>query len=108
MKLSNKRISDVDKMILGVAKKLSDEKYVHDILKTNNSKYKSFSLAISYPALCILFSELQYHFPEYEFDICAHKYLEIINTDLGNSGTNDISLFEGLCGVGFSPLCDIQ
>lgn len=51
MKLSNKRISDVDKMILGVAKKLSDEKYVHDILKTNNSKYKSFSLAISYPAL---------------------------------------------------------
>lgn len=105
MKLSNKRISDVDKMILGVAKKLSDEKYVHDILKTNNSKYKSFSLAISYPALCILFSELQYHFPEYEFDICAHKYLETINTDLGNSGTNDISLFEGLCGVGFSAYC---
>lgn len=105
MKLSNKRISDVDKMILYVAEKLADIKFVHNILRTTNSKYKSSSLAVSYPALCILFSELQYHFPEYEFEIYAHKYLEIVNIDLGNNGTNDISLFEGLCGVGFAAYC---
>lgn len=108
MILSNKIMSDTDKMILDISKKLSDEKYVHNILEANKSKYKSSSVAVSYPALCILFSELQYHFPEYDFDVYAHKYLDRINEDLGKYGIQDSSLFDGLSGVGFAAYCMSQ
>lgn len=105
MNLSKNRISTIDNIILSISEKLSDEKYVNDVLKTNKNKYKNTSLAVSYPALCILFSELQYHFPKYKFDICAYRYLKAINEDLENKGINDVSLFEGLCGVGFAAYC---
>lgn len=101
----NEEKDELDKMILKLSKKLSNYEYVQKILKQDNLNYKESSVAVSYPALCILFSELQEQFPSEKFDLCAHKYLEIVNNSFKKKEMNDISLFDGLCGVGFAAKC---
>ena len=64
MKLTNEKIGELDTLVLKLSKKLSNVSYVEDVLKKSGLEYKEYSLAVSYPALCILFSELQAHFPE--------------------------------------------
>lgn len=96
---------EIDNLIMTLAKKLSDVEFVQHILGSKAVEYKSTSVAVSYPALCILFSELELNFPNCEFDTAAHKYLEIVNYELGKNSTGDISLFDGLCGVGFAANC---
>ncbi|WP_162305668.1 lanthionine synthetase C family protein [Paenibacillus ottowii] len=103
-KLEQKK-HEIDNLIITLAKKLSDVEFVQHILGSKAVEYKSTSVAVSYPALCILFSELELNFPNCGFDTAAHKYLEIVNYELGKISTGDISLFDGLCGVGFAANC---
>ncbi|WP_128100887.1 lanthionine synthetase C family protein [Paenibacillus sp. DCT19] len=95
----------IDNLITNLAKKMSNVEYVQSILDSKTIEYKSTSVAVSYPALCILFSELELNFPNCDFDTVAHKYLEIVNYYLEKNNTSDISLFDGLCGVGFAAHC---
>jgi lantibiotic modifying enzyme len=105
MNLSNEKIRELDNLMINISKKLSDTEYIQEVLGSTTTEYRCTSVAVSYPALCILFSELQYHFPEYKFDAYAHKYLDVINNYLGQNKIYDISLFDGLCGVGFAAHC---
>jgi len=105
MSLSNAKMYELDNFVIGISKKLSNIEYVQNILGSNTVEYKSSSVAVSYPALCILFSELQFHFPECKFNEYAHQYLEVVNNYLGKNNVYDISLFDGLCGVGFAANC---
>lgn len=105
MTVSDKKKCELDALVIKIAKKLTDEAYVRKILEANAVGYKGCSVAVSYPALCILFSELHLNFPQYEFDRQAHKYLELVNNDIGKNRVQDISLFDGLCGVGFAADC---
>ena len=70
MSLSDEKVYELDSFVLNMAKKLSNMEYVQKKLNVNAVGYKHSSVAVSYPALCILFSELQFHFPEYGFDRC--------------------------------------
>ena len=79
MKLTNEKKCELDTLVLKLATRLSKVSYVEDVLKKSGLEYKEYSLAVSYPALCILFSELQAHFPKENFELVAHKYLEKIN-----------------------------
>lgn len=104
-KLEQKK-HEIDNLIMTLAKKLSDVEFVQHILGSKAAvEYKTTSVAVSYPALCILFSELELNFPNCEFDTVAHKYLEIVNYELGKNSIADVSLFDGLCGVGFAANC---
>ena len=105
MNLPNEKKRELDHFIINISKKLSDADYVQEIFASNNTEYRCTSAAVSYPALCILFSELQLNFPDNEFDKYAHKYLEIVNDYMGKNNIYDISLFDGLCGVGFAAHC---
>jgi len=105
MNLSNKKKHELDNLIINISKKLSNVEYVQDVLGSNATDYKCSSVAVSYPALCILFSELQLNFQQSKFDEYAHKYLEKVNNYLGQNNIYDISLFDGLCGVGFAANC---
>lgn len=105
MNLSNEKTRELDNLIINISKKLANAEYVQDVLGSTATDYKSSSVAVSYPALCILFSELHLIFPQYQFDVYAHKYLEIVNNYLGQNNIYDISLFDGLCGVGFAANC---
>lgn len=108
MKLTNEKIKELDTLVLKLSKRLSNVSYVEDVLKKSGLEYKEYSLAVSYPALCILFSELQAHFPEEKFELVAHKYLEKINNSFETKGVDDISLFDGLSGVGYAAECMSQ
>lgn len=105
MNLSNNKTLELDNLVINLAKKLSNIEYVEDVFALNATDYKHSSVAVSYPALCILFSELQHTFPQCNFDECAHRYLEKVNNSLGQNNMYDISLFDGLCGVGFAANC---
>lgn len=105
MNLSNKKKLELDNLVINLAKKLSNIEYVEKVLALNETDYKPYSVAVSYPALCILFSELNHTFPQYNFDVCAHRYLERVNNSLFQNNIYDISLFDGLCGVGFAANC---
>lgn len=105
MSLQNKKKLELDDLIMRISQKLSDVEYVQNVLGSNATDYKSTSVAVSYPALCILFSELQLHFPQCNYEVYAHKYLEIVNNYLEKNKIYDISLFDGLCGVGFAANC---
>lgn len=108
MKLANENIYKLDTLVLELSKRLSNVGYVEEVLKKNGLEYKEYSLAVSYPALCILFSEVQAHFPEEKFELVAHKYLEKINNSFETNGVDDISLFDGLSGVGYAAKCMSQ
>lgn len=105
MNLSNKKKLELDNLVINLAKKLAKIEYVEEVLALNETYYKPCSVAVSYPALCVLFSELNYNFPQYNFDVCAHRYLERVNNSLLQNNIYDISLFDGLCGVGFAANC---
>lgn len=108
MKLTNAKMNELDTLVLILAEKLSNISYVEEVFKKNELKYKEYSLAVSYPALCILFSEIQAHFPEERFELVAHKYLEMVNNSFEKNGVDDISLFDGLSGVGYAAKCMSQ
>lgn len=105
MNFSDEKKCELDNLIVYISKKLSNVEFVQNVLTSNEADYKCSSIAVSYPALCILFSELHYHFPQYNFDVFAHEYLEIVNNNFGQTNIYDISLFDGLCGVGFAANC---
>lgn len=105
MYLSQKMKLELDNLVISLAEKLSNIEYVEEVLALDGADYKPYSVAVAYPALCILFSELNHSFPEYNFDECAHRYLERVNNYLCNNNINDISLFDGLCGIGFAANC---
>lgn len=92
----------LDDVILAISKKLTDMEYVKEKLSSNRASDTCSSLFVSYPALCVLFSELHLQFPQYEFEQYAYKYLELVNDYLGSHQINDISLCDGLSGLGFA------
>ena len=108
MKLTNEKKCELDTLVLKLATRLSKVSYVEDVLKKSGLEYKEYSLAVSYPALCILFSELQAHFPKENFELVAHKYLEKINNSFETNRVDDTSLFDGLSGVGYAAVCMSQ
>lgn len=108
MKLTNEEMRVLDTLVLKLLKRLSNVSYVEEVLKKNNLKYKEYSVAVSYPALCILFSEAHEHFPEEKFEEVAHEYLKKINNSFERNRVDDISLFDGLSGVGYAAECMSQ
>lgn len=60
------------------------------------------TLSHGYPAMILLFSELNRYDPESRWDLIAHKYLLALKEAVDNHGISTISLFGGLAGMAFA------
>lgn len=108
------RVSDekILKIIRTIANKVKDPEYVKKISceKSNNMiidgeniiPWDDLALSDGYPALGILFGELNNLFPDEDWDLIGHEYMLKIKTALEERGINSLSLFGGACGIGMA------
>lgn len=107
----NKKID----IIKEIAYKLSDYKYVLQVMNDPQNKQKMINKMISLfdektlshglPAICMLYAELSYIFPDEEWDIKAHEYLQILQKNMENREIYDLSMFSGYAGIGLTVRC---
>jgi len=73
----------------------------------NNQKFTSWddiTVSCGIPSICIFLAEADCHFPELNLHRIAHQYIIKIQTSINNMNWNDLSLFNGLSGIGFMAL----
>lgn len=102
-------------IIKEIANKLSDYRYVLRIMYDPQNKQKMIDKMISLfdertlshglPAICMLYAELSYIFPDEEWDVKAHKYLQILQKNIENREIYDLSMFSGYAGIGLTVRC---
>lgn len=103
------------KLIHDIARKLSDFEYLQEIVY-NSDNYIQFEgkvlnpfdqlyLSNGLPSLCVLFGELSEHYPDEDWDLIGHEYIKKIGEELSERGSNSLSLFYGLAGIGLGALC---
>lgn len=98
-----------------IANKLSDYNYVIEIVNNPGNKqkigenelplYDEVTLSHGIPAICMLFAELSYIFPEEEWDIKAHSFLERLQDKIQKGAIYDLSMFSGYAGIGLTVEC---
>ncbi|AUN12748.1 hypothetical protein RSJ21_19760 (plasmid) [Clostridium botulinum] len=108
------KVSDekILKIIKTIANKVKDPEYVKKISceKSNNIvidgksiiAWDDLALADGYPALSVLFGELNNLFPNEDWDLIGHQYMLEIQKSLEERGIDSLSLFGGACGIGMS------
>ena len=96
---------ELESFVVDLAERFKDVSFVKSVMEQEAEGGMTISVAVAYPALCILFSELHAHFPDRGYDECAHRYLEIVNNALADQPVRSLSLFDGLCGVGYAAYC---
>ncbi|MGE7838462.1 lanthionine synthetase C family protein [Viridibacillus arvi] len=94
LELREKCTTLFEKDVINFAKQQSDTEFDSSIEHT---------LSYGVPGLCVLFSSLHKLDPSGEWDILAHGHLEKLNSKMELNHL-DISLFQGLCGLGTSVL----
>ncbi len=94
--LSNKQMDF--ELIKRIANQMRDPLAVK---KVHVSNWSSLSLAGGYPALLLLFAELDHVFSHEDWGNVAHKFIFQIIKTIESEGIGNISLFGGLAGVCF-------
>lgn len=94
-----------DKVFLEITNVIRDE--VQIILKSDK-RMIDYSLASGLSGICILFSELEYLYPESEWENEIDSIVQNIVIQIQNNGIHDLSLFSGLSGMGLAISCASQ
>ncbi|MDQ8091286.1 MULTISPECIES: lanthionine synthetase C family protein [Bacillus amyloliquefaciens group] len=91
---------NIDHVIVEISKKISNLDQIQ-----NEIEFNDLSAASGISSVCILFAELDYTFPNKDWDKIGHKYLVSIKERIENGITNySLSCLGGLGGIGFSIL----
>lgn len=69
------------------------------------SIYEEVTLSHGLPAICMLYSELSFFFPDEGWDLKAHIYLEKIREKIECGQVYDLSMFSGYAGIGLAVDC---
>ncbi|MCY9136859.1 lanthionine synthetase C family protein [Bacillus atrophaeus] len=91
---------NIDHVIVEISKRISNLDQVQ-----NEIEFNDLSVASGISSACILFAELDYTFPNEDWDKIGHEYLVFIKEKIENVITNySLSCLGGLGGIGFSIL----
>lgn len=98
--------------IKDISLKLADYEYIKEISnKSYNVErfediempvYEEITLSHGLPALCILFAELDYIYPNEDWDKNAHYYLYKIQKHIEEGNVNNLSMYSGYAGIGLA------
>ncbi|WP_234117505.1 lanthionine synthetase C family protein [Clostridium hydrogenum] len=104
-----KKATDV---IHKVANKMKKPEYVKEICnkkhnyifvdKGSANQWSELSLINGYPALGVLFGELNQVFPKEEWDLIGHRYMIKIQESVEKNGIESLTFFSGACSVGMA------
>lgn len=105
----------VDYIAKSIARRLSDYDTFEEIANHPSNyleseaglvnPYQILSLSHGLPAVCMLYGELNEHYPEEGWDQIAHQYMQRIGQQLQDEGCSSLSMFTGAAGIGLSTLC---
>ncbi|MGL5899486.1 MAG: lanthionine synthetase C family protein [Lactobacillaceae bacterium] len=98
---------DVIELCLQIANKLKKPNFVKSTVSMENNisilggtPWEDTTLTAGYPALVVLFSELDKWFPNQRWEDTAHEYLLTLQTSMMENGFyQEISIFSGLTGI---------
>ncbi|MCZ4247968.1 lanthionine synthetase C family protein [Bacillus amyloliquefaciens] len=67
--------------------------------------WKSTALSHGIPGICILYGELNAHFPAEGWDELGHQYLSMLVDEIKEKGLQTPSMFSGAAGIGLAAVC---
>ncbi|MNJ27783.1 Nisin biosynthesis protein NisC [compost metagenome] len=105
----------IDYIVKSIGRKLSDYDYLRQVsneesnyLETESgliNPFQELSLSHGLPSLCMLYGEMNEHYPEEGWDRIGHQYMQRIGQQLEEEGVQSLSMFTGAAGIGLSALC---
>lgn len=107
MTIVENRLTDI---CLTIAERMKDPVWMGEISLhkenlipvMNTYPWDITSLSHGYPGFIILFSELDTLFPNLNWDLVAHQYIQNLMNVIEEKGIHNSSLFSGLSGICFS------
>ncbi|WIM40591.1 lanthionine synthetase C family protein [Paenibacillus sp. PK4536] len=67
--------------------------------------WNPLTLSHGIPGVCMLYAELNAHFPEEGWDQLGHQYLSILVNEITEQGIQSSSMFSGAAGIGLTAIC---
>lgn len=94
--------------------RLTNHEFIeHETLKEDNYlifdnqkfyPYSPLTLSHGLPGLCMLYSELSYHYPDENWMEYCNDYIQKMMKLISENGLKDISMFSGCAGIGLTLL----
>lgn len=93
-------------IIFDIANTLKNKNKIDELFLLNEYvSYEKSTLGTGYLGISMLFAELNYRYPNEEWDIYSDMYLKDIIEEINKNGFYSLSLFAGASGVGFVTYC---
>lgn len=103
---------EINQLVLEIADRMRDPDHVrslvlqsshcHPDLAHSFPLWGGISLAGGYSGILLMFAELDYRFPDQNWDSAAHAYVLKIKEEIETKGISSLSLFGGLSGICFA------
>ncbi|WP_028558716.1 lanthionine synthetase C family protein [Paenibacillus pinihumi] len=105
----------VDQIVASVADKLQNYENILEVVNEKGNfidtgeglvnPFHELALSHGLPAICMLYGEMNEHYPDRDWDRIAHQYMQRIGRHLQEEGIHSLSMFSGAAGVALASVC---